>query len=158
MSFLNSFVNVCHLFGLHTGGNKVSLYPSTLQSVKADLSVQPVDHRTAVEHQMCGSGIEPYRELQVVMFDNSKQSLLEIYTNSSEHKNDVYMDLHSPKWLNWCYKRGKKYYNLKICSKKECCKQCRHGTLKSTLTKWPVQKQPTPNSTKTNITPRRNID
>jgi len=45
---------------------------------------------------MCGSGIEPYRELQVVMFDNSKQSLLEIYTNSSEHKNDVYMDFHSP--------------------------------------------------------------
>jgi len=45
---------------------------------------------------MCGSGIEPYRELQFVMFDNSKQSLLEIYTNSSEHKNGVYMDFHSP--------------------------------------------------------------
>jgi len=45
---------------------------------------------------MCGSGIEPYRELQFVKLDNTKQSLLEIYTNRSEHKHDVYMDFHSP--------------------------------------------------------------
>ena len=30
---------------------------------------------------------------------------------------------------------------LKWCSKKECCKQCRHVKFKGTMTKWPVQKQ-----------------
>jgi len=30
---------------------------------------------------------------------------------------------------------------IKSCSKKECCKQCRHVKFKGTMTKWPVQKQ-----------------
>jgi len=32
-------------------------------------------------------------------------------------------------------------YNLKRCSKKEFCKQCRHVKFMGTTTKWPVQKQ-----------------
>ena len=31
-------------------------------------------------------------------------------------------------------------YNLKRCSNKECCKQCRYVMFKGTMTKWPVQK------------------
>jgi len=30
---------------------------------------------------------------------------------------------------------------MKRCSKKECCKQCRHVKFKGTMTKWPVYKQ-----------------
>ena len=43
-------------------------------------------------------------------------------------------------------------YQLKRCSKIECCKQLRHVKFKGTVTKWPVQKhtritaQNTPNT------------
>jgi len=33
-----------------------------------------------------------------------------------------------------------KFYKLKRCSNKECCKQCRYVKFKCTMTKWPVQK------------------
>ena len=46
-------------------------------------------------------------------------------------------------------------YQLKICIKKECCKQCRHVKFKGIMTKWPEQKEThsTKNTqiTKTNI-------
>ena len=47
----------------------------------------------------------------------------------------------------------RRLYKLKICSKKECCKQCRHVKFKGTMTKWPVQKL----THKTRRTPRRNF-
>jgi len=46
-------------------------------------------------------------------------------------------------------------YKLKICSKTECCKQCRHVKCKGAMTKWPEQKH-TQNNTKTHRTPTRN--
>jgi len=45
------------------------------------------------------------------------------------------------------------YYKLKRCSKKECCKQCRHVKFKGTMTERPVQKL---THIKTHRTPRRN--
>ena len=32
-------------------------------------------------------------------------------------------------------------YKLKRCSKKECCKQCRHVKFKGTITKWPEHRK-----------------
>jgi len=46
-------------------------------------------------------------------------------------------------------------YKLKICSNKECCKQCRYVKFKGTVTKWPV-KNNTQNDTKTRTTSWRN--
>ena len=41
-------------------------------------------------------------------------------------------------------------YILKRCSKKECCKQCRHVKFKGTIRKWPVQK-PTHKTTEKHV-------
>jgi len=54
-------------------------------------------------------------------------------------------------------------YKLKRCSKKECCKQCRHVNFKGTMTKWPVHRkthrttQKHAEHTKTQQTFRRNF-
>jgi len=48
----------------------------------------------------------------------------------------------------WYQSSIKIEYELKRCSKKECCKQCRHVKSNNTMTKRPVQKQ-TKSSTKT---------
>jgi len=46
-------------------------------------------------------------------------------------------------WHKWSNK-------LKRCSKKECCKQCRHVKCKGTMTKWPVQ-SPTNRTTQKHV-------
>jgi len=52
---------------------------------------------------------------------------------------------------NWYENRNTLFkYKLKRCSKKECCKQCRHAKFKGTMTKN------TQNNTKTPRTPKRN--
>ena len=61
---------------------------------------------------------------------------------------DQYLSL----WVNWLFKQTSHMLNicqirccilfkLKICSKKECCKQCRHVKFKGTMTKWPVRRK-----------------